>query len=106
MKNLLEAAKAAKYQISRLTTRQKNDALEAMAQALLDQTDSILEANAADLEAAKAAVSDVMLDRLRLTAQRIEAMAKGIREIVPLVKAAGFEYVTTYEKRRPVLHKL
>lgn len=35
-----------------------------------------------------------------------EDVAKGIREIVPLVKAAGFEYVTTYEKRRPVLHKL
>ncbi|MBQ8621114.1 MAG: glutamate-5-semialdehyde dehydrogenase [Oscillospiraceae bacterium] len=89
MKNLLEAAKAAKYQISRLTTRQKNDALEAMAQALLDQTDSILEANAADLEAAKAAVSDVMLDRLRLTAQRIEAMAKGIREVAALPDPVG-----------------
>lgn len=89
MKNILEAAKAAKYQISRLTTRQKNDALEAMAQALLDQTDSILEANAADLEAAKAAVSDVMLDRLRLTAQRIEAMAKGIREVAALPDPVG-----------------
>lgn len=33
-------------------------------------------------------------------------VAKGIREIVPLVKAAGFEYVTTYKKRRPILHKL
>ena len=89
MKNLLEAAKAAKYQISRLTTRQKNAALEAMAQALLDQTDSILEANAADLEAAKAAVSEVMLDRLRLTAQRIEAMAKGIREVAALPDPVG-----------------
>lgn len=33
-------------------------------------------------------------------------VGKGIREIIPLVKAAGFDQVTTYEKRRPVLHKL
>ncbi len=33
-------------------------------------------------------------------------VGRGIREIVPLVRAAGFDYVTTYEKRRPVLHKL
>ena len=33
-------------------------------------------------------------------------VAKGIREIIPLMKTAGFDHVTTYEKRRPVLHKL
>lgn len=33
-------------------------------------------------------------------------VAKGIRGVVPLMKAAGFDHVTTYEKRRPVLHKL
>ena len=33
-------------------------------------------------------------------------VGKGIREIIPLVKAAGFDHVTTYEKRIPILHKL
>ena len=33
-------------------------------------------------------------------------VAKGIREVIPLLRAAGFDHVTTYEKRRPVLHKL
>jgi histidinol-phosphatase (PHP family) len=35
-----------------------------------------------------------------------EDMAKGIREVIPLLQAVGFDHVTTYEKRRPVLHKL
>lgn len=35
-----------------------------------------------------------------------EDVCKGIREVIPLIKAAGFEYVTTFEKRRPILHKL
>ena len=33
-------------------------------------------------------------------------VGRGIGEVIPLIRAAGFEYVTTYEKRRPVLHKL
>lgn len=35
-----------------------------------------------------------------------EDVAKGIREVIPLLQAAGFNHVTTYEKRRPILHKL
>ena len=89
MKNLLEAAKAAKYQVSQLTTQQKNAALEAMAKELLAQKDAILAANAADLDAAKNTISQVMQDRLRLTEDRIAAMAKGIREVAALPDPVG-----------------
>ena len=57
MINMLKAAKAAKPEISRLTTDQKNAALEAMADALLKQQDAILLANQADMEKAAATIS-------------------------------------------------
>ena len=89
MKTMLEAAKAAKSQIAGLTSGEKNAALESMAQALLEDTDAILAANEADLNAAKGSISDVMLDRLRLTRQRIRDMAKGIREVAALPDPVG-----------------
>ena len=52
-------------------------------------TQQILEANAADMEKAKDTVSTVMLDRLQLTAARIEGMAKGIRDVVTLPDPVG-----------------
>ena len=89
MKNMLFAAKAAKLEISRLTTDQKNAALEAMATALVANENAILAANALDLEAAKGAVSDVMLDRLALSSARIAGMAQGIRDVVKLPDPVG-----------------
>ena len=89
MKMMLEAAKAAKFDLMALTTDQKNAALEAMAQALLDDQDSILAANAADMNNARGKVAQVMLDRLLLTADRIAGMAKGIREVAALPDPVG-----------------
>ena len=89
MIEMLKAAKAAKAQISTLSTAQKNAALEAMADALLKNEETILSANAADLEKAKGTVSDVMLDRLLLTPARIAGMAKGIRDVVSLPDPVG-----------------
>jgi len=89
MKMMLEAAKAAKTQIAALTTEQKNAALLAMADALIADQESILEANALDLEAAKGTVPDVMLDRLLLTPARIAGMAQGIREVAALPDPVG-----------------
>ncbi len=51
--------------------------------------DAILAANAEDMAAAKGRISDVMLDRLALTPQRIAAMAKGIREVADLPDPVG-----------------
>ena len=89
MIDMLKAAKAAKVQVSCLTTQQKNAALEAMADALLQNEEKILSANALDLEKAKGTVSDVMLDRLLLTSARIAGMAKGIRDVVNLPDPVG-----------------
>lgn len=89
MNQMLAAAQAAKMEIAQLTTSEKNEALLAMAQALLDNTDAILAANALDMDAAKGTVSDVMLDRLQLTKARIEGMADGIRQVANLPDPVG-----------------
>ena len=96
MNTLLQAAKAAKTAGATLTTAQKNAALSAMARSLVEHQDAILSANALDLEAARETISPVMLDRLRLTPERICAMAKGIEEVIQLPDPVGkllHEYV-------------
>ena len=89
MQEMLKAAKAAKFEVSKLTTEEKNAALTAMAKALTDHQDAILAANAVDMAAARGVVSDVMLDRLLLTPERIAGMAKGILDVVALPDPVG-----------------
>ena len=89
MKEMLEAAKAAKPRIAGLTAGEKNAALNAMADSLISCAEAILDANALDLEAAKGYMSDVMLDRLRLTPERIAGMARGIRDVAALPDPVG-----------------
>lgn len=89
MLTMLQNAKAIKSDIARLSTARKNTALQAMADALLAHEGEILAANALDLEAAKETVSDVMLDRLKLSPARIAAMAQGIREVAALPDPVG-----------------
>ena len=89
MQKMLQRAAAAKTAVATLTTKQKNDALIAMATALVRHTDTILAANTLDMEKAKGVISDVMLDRLMLTPQRIEAMAEGIRQVADLPDPVG-----------------
>lgn len=86
---ILLAARAACREAAGLTTEQKNKALEAMTTALVEHTDSILAANAADLEAVRGTLSEVMLDRLALSAERIAGMAAGIREVAALPDPVG-----------------
>ena len=89
MKTMLTAAKAAKQAVAQLTTAQKNKALLAMADSLEACSDAILNANEQDLAAARDTISTVMLDRLRLTQERIGGMAKGIREVAALPDPVG-----------------
>ena len=89
MDTMLLNAKNAKLEVSQLTTAQKNAALEAMADTLLDAQEDILAANASDIEKAKATISTVMLDRLRLTGERIKGMADGIRAVSKLADPVG-----------------
>ena len=94
-RDILLRAKAATATLSTLTTAQKNAALLAMADALMADTASILAANAADMEAAKATISPVMLDRLALTEARIAAMADGIRQVAALPDPVGHQLSET-----------
>ncbi|MBQ2895527.1 MAG: glutamate-5-semialdehyde dehydrogenase, partial [Oscillospiraceae bacterium] len=89
MKTMLENARAAKTAVARLTTAEKNAALLAMAEALLAHEAEILSANELDISAARGSVSDVMLDRLRLSHERIAGMAEGIRQVAELPDPVG-----------------
>ena len=88
-REILLRAKAATATLSTLTTDKKNAALLAMSEALVADTAAILAANAEDMEAAKATISAVMLDRLALTEARIAAMADGIRQVAQLPDPVG-----------------
>ncbi len=86
---LLTRAKAAKGAMAQADTNTKNQALLAMADELLAGQADILAANALDLEAAKGTVSDVMLDRLALSPERIAGMAEGMRQVAELPDPVG-----------------
>ena len=86
---ILKGAKEAKALLSSFSSFEKNKALLAMANALIEEKETILEANKKDVEAARGTVSDVMIDRLRLSSDRIEGMANGIRDVVLLPDPVG-----------------
>ena len=88
---ILTAAKGAKQAVALADSAARSHALQAMADALCTPgyQAAILAANAEDLDAARGHISDVMLDRLALTPERIAAMAKGIREVAALPDPVG-----------------
>ena len=86
---LLDSLLTHKASINLATTEQKNQALSAMADQLVAQTEVILAGNAIDMENAQGKISQVMQDRLLLTAERIEAMADGIRALIGLPDPVG-----------------
>lgn len=86
---LLLRARGAKDAMAMADTQTKDRALLAMADALEAEQEDILAANAQDLEQARGTVSDVMLDRLALSPERIRGMAQGIREVAALPDPVG-----------------
>ena len=89
-REVLQAAKAAAGALAVLGSEEKNRALLAMAEALTGAQEDILQANREDLEKAAAnGMPDVMMDRLRLDADRIAGMARGIREVAELPDPVG-----------------
>lgn len=86
---ILKAAKAAKPSMMLADTERKNNALSFMAEELIAGMEEILTENAKDLEASKGKISEVMLDRLALSKERIEGMAQGIREVAELPDPVG-----------------
>ena len=85
-----KAARAASRMLAKLPSEVKDRALLNVADALLASQDDVLEANEKDYGAAKAdGLSDVLLDRLLLTRQRLEGMAKDVRRIAALPDPVG-----------------
>jgi glutamate-5-semialdehyde dehydrogenase len=84
------AAKRASRELATLGSDVKNAALHAIADALIGSSETILEANARDLEAGERnGLSDALLDRLALDEQRIAEMAAGVRTIASLPDPVG-----------------
>ncbi len=96
--DVLKYAKQHTAALAQLNASQKNTALNAMADALEDNLDDILSANAEDLKNADAnGMNTVMQDRLRLDAARIKGMAEGIRDVIKLPCPIG-EILDTVER--------
>lgn len=90
VKTKAAAAKKAAAKLAVTSTAVKNKALLAMAEALLAKQEDILAANALDMERAAAkGMKSSMLDRLKLTAARIEGMADGLRQVANLPDPVG-----------------
>ncbi|MEA5155125.1 glutamate-5-semialdehyde dehydrogenase [Raineyella sp.] len=84
------AARDAAQVLAVTPTGVKNAALHAMADALLEATEPILAANAEDVRAAEDnGTSASLIDRLRLTPERIAAMADGLRQMAGLADPVG-----------------
>ena len=86
---ILENARSDKKDAMILSSNKKNEALNAMAESLIKSTDKILSANKKDVEKAQGKITPVMIDRLLLTKERIQAMANGVREVSNLPDPVG-----------------
>lgn len=85
-----QRAKQASLAIAPLSTQIKNRFLSTLAEALVDDTETLLAANQKDLANAKEhGISDIMTDRLRLTAERIETIAQGVQQVADLADPIG-----------------
>ena len=90
MAELGKRARAAVHELGQADSERKNKALHAAAAALRDQTDNLLAANAEDMAAAEARnIAASLMDRLKLDARRIDAMAAGLEQIADLPDPVG-----------------
>ena len=90
MRELAVAAKRAARALGVASTAQKDDALRAMAKALRHASAAIVQANAGDVAAAKAAGKNAaFIDRLTLDGPRVEAMAKAVEAVCALADPVG-----------------
>lgn len=93
-----EAAVCAKYELQKMTTEEKNRGLLAVAKALCDNKDKIIEANAKDIQMGEEkGMHPGLIDRLRLTESRIEAMSEGLIQIAELSDPIG-EVMESFER--------
>tara|TARA_R110002049_G_scaffold10820_24_gene52549 strand:+ start:190 stop:1467 length:1278 start_codon:yes stop_codon:yes gene_type:complete len=99
MQGLGRSARAASRLVAAASSGAKNAALTAMAAAIRERRETLIEANAKDLDAARTAGLDAaMIDRLRLTDKGVEAMAAGVEQVAALPDPVG---EITDVRRRP-----
>jgi len=103
-KEILVNAKNAKNSALVTSKEDRKRAVLAMADAILENKEQILEQNRMDLENAKGKISEVMLDRLRLTPDRIKAMAESMRTVAELSDPVG-KTISEYKREDGLLIK-
>ena len=107
IRQIAEKARNASRALSAASTEQKNDALLKISRELESNRKTLSEENEKDLQAAKEnGLSEAMIDRLRLTHERIDAMAQGLRQLIELPDPVG---KIIEEKKRPnglTIHKV
>ena len=84
MIEMLKRTKASARALAKASGEKRNAVLEKIAVGLEEKTAEILSANVVDVAKAQGVIADVMIDRLRLTKERIADMAKGVREVAAL----------------------
>lgn len=85
-----KAARAASYQLAELTTQQKNQVLQSIADRLEAESAAILAANAEDVaDARHNGMGDALLDRLTLNPQRLKGIADDVRKVCYLADPVG-----------------
>lgn len=87
---ILDDARAASLVLAQTPTTVKNEALAAIADALLTNSDRIVTANAHDLDLSRGdGMAEGLLDRLQLTAERVEGLVRAVRDIAALPDPIG-----------------
>lgn len=104
-KEILNITKSAEADIKNAPADEKNKMLKNMAECLKESADEILSENEKDIKAATGVISDVMTDRLRLTNERISAMADGICAISELSDEVNTDISVTRRPNGLVIHK-
>ncbi len=103
---ILLNANRAKLSLALAGEEKKNKLLRAMADSLEKNTSAILEENAADMDAARGTISQVMLDRLYLDEGRVKAMAEGIRAVAELPDPVGKRLMSFERPNGMVIEKI
>ncbi len=104
--NILENALNAKKDAFSLTSNQKSAAVVSMADALIDDMEEILKQNEIDIKNAQGKISEVMQDRLRLTAKRILAMSESMKKVANLPETVGKTLEQTVREDGLVINKV
>ena len=90
LQKICENAKIAARDMAKLGSDKKNECLNAIAGALLEHSDALIQVNETDVQAAREkGVKESLIDRLKLTKARIDGMAEGLVQLVALEDPVG-----------------